>query len=146
MIEVLVTMIILSISLVGLAALQVHTLRTANVARQTEGATRLAQRVLEDTMVASDLAALIPISDTWDVPLNQLGQQMINVASDGIHKTGASEERGIYRVERFRELMSGTAIYWRVTVRVSWAGAGRDAENKPISHEVRVWRLRPLTQ
>jgi type II secretory pathway pseudopilin PulG len=112
MVELLVTMLLLTIVLFGTTALQLTTIRSVTSGNRAQGATRLAHSMIERyRRVPSTVIQTLP-QDTWSVPLNQDLTSMTDVAADGVSP-------GPYRVESLVEQLGGRYL---VTVRVSWHG------------------------
>lgn len=112
MIELLVTMVLMTIVLTGLAALQLQTIRQVTVSRRANEATRLAQTMVEryQSMSFGQLSA--QSGSTWIIPKNPADQPMQNVAVDGV-------SGGPYTVQQLVEdIGSGSRLI--ITVRVSW--------------------------
>jgi prepilin-type N-terminal cleavage/methylation domain-containing protein len=119
MAELLVTMLILTVVLVGLAALQISSVRQVTASQASAEATRLAERRLEYWRNVS-LASLIPSPGTaWQIALNQRvtgTPQMVNVGASG-------EGNGRYTVREFIEQLTDPQAgnYFQVSVQVIWA-------------------------
>jgi Tfp pilus assembly protein PilV len=110
MVEILVTMLFLSIVLVGLAALQLATIRSVTSSRLAAQADRLAHSRIEFYQSLS--WSNFPSPATWNNPSKKNGTEgMINVAVDG-------ESPGPFTVWEMIEA-SGTTSR-ALTVRVSW--------------------------
>lgn len=113
LVEILVAMALLSIVLVGLAALQLTAVRQATAARRAGEAMRLAQSVLEghQTMSFAVLSSIVPVGG-WNTMLKRDGvTQMAGVGVDG------EADNGPFTVERRVDHDGGEVV---VTVRVSW--------------------------
>ena len=82
-IEVLVTMLLLSIVLTGLAALQINTVRQVTIAKRANEATRLGQMVLEGYKVMQYATLASLATSTWVVETNKFSSAMSNVGPDG---------------------------------------------------------------
>jgi prepilin-type N-terminal cleavage/methylation domain-containing protein len=115
MVELLVTMVLLSIILLGLAALQITTLRQASDSQRSGEALRIAEREIDvwRSVRLSQVSSNATSGDGWDVLHGG-----VLVRADG-HPDAAA---GLYRVERRIEANSGPSG-WRIIVRVSWIGA-----------------------
>ncbi len=118
MVELLITMLLLSIAMTGLAALQIHTIRQTSGARRAGEATRLAQYALERHL-AGPIPAPLGTPD-WELEINKSGQMMSGVAADGTLG-------GPYTVHRLVEAL-GTGVDQRtlITIRVQY----RDVDGK----------------
>lgn len=113
MIEVLMTLLLLTIVLLGLAALQIATIRQVSTARRASGALRLAQALVEEYQ--SRPFAQLPSVGTpdWETEKQVDGvTDMVGVAENGTSP-------GPFTVHRFVEVpaTSGDRV---ITVRVSW--------------------------
>lgn len=117
MVELLVTILMLSIVLVGLAALQISVIRQVTGSKSASEATRLAEGVMEryKSMPFPDLVSFTP-KGTWFTEIKRDGaSQMVNVASDG-------EADGPFTVESLHESVGGGEL---VSVRVTWTDVTR---------------------
>jgi hypothetical protein len=103
-------MLLLTITLTGLAALQLNTIRTVTVSRRGNEATRLAQSLIERYRTSS--FANLPPAGGWTIELNDNNAQMISVGVDGT--TG-----GPFTVERLVEDLDG-GRQRLITIKVSW--------------------------
>lgn len=114
MMELLVTMVLLTISMTGLAALQVNVVRQTTVSRHADGATRLAQSVIQRYQVTR-IGNITTTGGQWIAELQRDGvSQMQNVSVDG-------ETVGPYTVQSLIEASGGTGFL--INVRVSWLSA-----------------------
>ncbi len=112
MVELMVTMLLLSVVLVGLAALQIATIRQVTISRNASGALRLGQVVIEEYR-GVPFASLPSInSPDWEPVFRKDGTTpMEGVGEDG-------ENIGPFTVEQLIELpTNGDRL---ITVRVSW--------------------------
>ncbi len=124
MAELLVTMLLLTVVLVGLAALQISSVRQVTASQASAEATRLAERRLEywRNVTIGDVAAATTAGTTWQIALNQRvsgSPQMLNVNATG-------EGDGPYTVREFIEQLTDTqaGLYYQISVQVIW-GAQR---------------------
>ena len=120
MLEVLITMLILTIVLVGLAALQVATIRQVTLARNANGALRLGQSVIEKYRRMAFINLPGTTSPDWEqVPQKDPAYYMDNVFEDGQWRGSKGAWRyGPYTVNVFAEV-TGNADRL-ITVRVTW--------------------------
>ena len=111
MTEVLISMLLMAIMMTGLAALQLGTIRQVMDNKRYEGATRLAEGVLERFRTL-DSAALPPAASPpqWVIVNNR-----DNVAMQGVDVDGVS--RGPFTVQVLAEDVGPGRL---LTVRVSW--------------------------
>jgi len=109
MVELLVTMLLLCIVLVGLAALQVHAIRNVTSSRRTNEAIRLGQSVIERYRQMTTPPAASGTGD-WEPERGRDGATMVNVGADG-------ESNGPYTVDTFIEDSGGSRL---ITVRVKF--------------------------
>lgn len=125
MIELLVTMLLLTIVLVGLAALQVSTIRQVTVSKTASEATRLAQLVMERYRSApyATLQAFSVRAPTWwrERKKESGTDEMVRVGVDG-------DSDGPFTVESLHESVGGGEL---VTVRVTWTDINRGIESTP---------------
>jgi len=112
MIEVLITMLLLTIVLLGLAALQITTIRQVSLARRANGALRLAQSVIERYQTLEFNLLPSTSSPDWESVKKKDGTtDMTRVGEDG-------ESSGPYTVQQlFEKTNNGDVI---ITVRVTW--------------------------
>ena len=123
MVELLVTILVLSVVLVGLAALQVSVIRQVTGSKSASEATRLAETVMEryKSMPYADLVSFTP-KGTWFTEIGRDGRsQMTNVGSDG-------EPGGPFTVESLHEGVGGGEL---VSVRVTWTSGTRHLDTDP---------------
>lgn len=138
MIELLMTMLVLTIVLLGLAALQVGTIRRVTASRRANEATRLAQTLLERYRHINCAALPGDTGSSWQ-PAQQVtttgNVAMTNVAVDGVNP-------GPYRVE---EWVTDTATEKMIIVRATWTSQEREAagQAKEYSAAVGLRRLCP---
>jgi Tfp pilus assembly protein PilV len=116
MIELLITMLILTIVLMGLAALQVGTIRQVTASRRANEATRLASTVIERYRHTPYTA--LPADIGWAPQLNNNLAQMTLVGVDG-------QSNGPFSVEYMAETVNSTRI---ITVQVKWKDVRPSAE------------------
>ncbi|MCC6751340.1 MAG: prepilin-type N-terminal cleavage/methylation domain-containing protein [Deltaproteobacteria bacterium] len=109
MMELLITMLLLAIVMVGLASLQVHTVRQVTSSRRSTEAMRLGQSVLEQYN-AMGYAQLPSAAADWSLETNAQGNNMQNVAVDGL-------SAGPYTVQRLVEDVGTQKL---ITIRVAW--------------------------
>jgi len=123
MVEVLVTMLLLTIVLLGLTALQVATIRQVSLAKRANSALRLGQSIIEryQAMQFADLPSVA--TPDWETVKKTSGADMVNVGENG-------EINGPFSVYRFVEipLTSGDRI---ITVRVTWLDLMPGADPNP---------------
>lgn len=130
MVELLMTMLILTIVLVGLATLQVHTIRQVTDSKNSAEALRLGQSVLE-RLKAETFA---PSTTTgWIQEINQNAQEMKNVSVNGVGQ-------GPYTVERNVE--TGTNGLVRVSIKVSWLDTKRNTQGQYQTRDMIVTMMR----
>jgi prepilin-type N-terminal cleavage/methylation domain-containing protein len=129
MIELLITMLLLSISLTGLAALQIHAIRQTTATRRSNEATRVGQDVIERRLLGA-----LPATAAWGIESNRAGAFMQNVGADGVSV-------GPYTVESKIEL-GPTANDRLITVRVSW----RDVDAKAAGQHRMIYMTTMRTQ
>jgi prepilin-type N-terminal cleavage/methylation domain-containing protein len=111
MVELLVTMVLLTIVLLGLAALQVGVIRQVSASRRASEATRLGQAILEERYLATGYGNIALRG--WTPELKRDGAAtMTRVGGDG-------ESPGPYTVDTLVESAGGLSAKV-VTVRVSW--------------------------
>lgn len=120
MIEVLITMLLLTVVLMGLAALQITTIRQVTLSKRANGALRLGQAIIEryQTLGFNYLPSTSSPSQTWEPVLKKdQTTPMILVAEDG-------EGDGPFTVQQLIEIIGvsgGTgANDVLITVRVTW--------------------------
>lgn len=125
MVEVLVTMLLLTIILLGLTALQIATIRQVSLAKRANGALRLGQAIIEryQAMGFADLPSVA--TPDWETVKKADGSDMVNVGEDG-------EINGPFSVHHFIEIpsASGDRI---ITVRVSWLDLMPGADPNPAN-------------
>ena len=138
MIELLMTMLILTIVLLGLAALQVGTIRRVTASRRANEAMRLSQTLLERYRHINCAALPGDTGTSW-VPSQQVtttgNVAMTNVAVDGVNP-------GPYRVE---EWVTDTATEKMIIIRTTWTSQEREStgQAKEYSAAVSLRRLCP---
>ena len=112
LLEVLISMLLLTIVMVGLAGLQLTTIRTVTASRGTSEAERLAQSRIERFQGMAFPA--LPGVQGWTPPLMKDGvTQMTNVGVDG-------ESAGPYSVDEMVEASGTGGTSLVLSVRVSW--------------------------
>jgi type IV pilus assembly protein PilV len=110
LIEVLITMVLLSVALLGLMTLQIATMRNVTGSRRANAAVNLAQSVVERYQSES-FANLPPDTDgAWITVLNENMADMVGVGVDG-------ESTGPFTVDLLAEDVGTERL---LTVRVSW--------------------------
>jgi Tfp pilus assembly protein PilV len=125
MVEILITMLILTIALVGLAALQVTSIQQVTQSGRNAEAVRLAESILTryKSMSTANLAG--ELTTGWEVELGPSGtQQLKDVGADG-DPTGS----GPYTVERLIEQHNNRYL---VTIRVSWVTSQVGGDNQEM--------------
>jgi prepilin-type N-terminal cleavage/methylation domain-containing protein len=116
MIEVLITMLLLTVVLLGLAALQITTIRQATLSKRANGALRLAQGIAERIQGTPFHRLYLwgnSSSPDWESVKKKDGiTDMTNVGEDG-------ESNGPFTAHYLYELIptTGDRLY---TVRVTW--------------------------
>lgn len=112
MMEILMTLLLLTVVLMGLAALQISTIRQVSLARRANGALRLGQIVVE-RFQAQEFAQLSAVaSPDWEPVFKR---DMITPMT-GVSENG--EGTGPYTVQQLIEIpTNGDRL---ITVRVSW--------------------------
>lgn len=119
MVEILVSLLLASISMVGLTAIQIQTIRQTTIAKRSTEATRLAQMVIDrykSTSFANLPAPLNPVE--WERELWNT-TEMTRVGSNGMGD-------GPYTVDRLIEAIGTRRV---ITVRVSWQSTNPQAGN-----------------
>lgn len=130
MAELLVTMVLLSTMLVGLAALQAQTIRRVTFSRRSGEALRLTQAVLE-RYKTMDYANLPPAtSPNWLIQPRKDGTGMIGVGIDG-------EGPGPFTVQYVVESFQGGAL---ITVDTTWVSNEPQAGNS-AAERYRIQRV-----
>ena len=117
MIEIMITMLLLTVILVGLAALQIATIRQVSLSRRASGALRLGQVLIEDYRGTPFVNLPSIDSPDWEDEMKKDG---IN-PMEGVSENG--ETNGPYTVQRLVETPKGSVITAGdrlITVRVSW--------------------------
>jgi prepilin-type N-terminal cleavage/methylation domain-containing protein len=114
LVELLVTLALLTISLMGLAALQVTTIRQVTGSKHSGEATRLAESVLE--RYRSTSVDNLPADKDWQVEFQRDSASQMRDVGVG----GAGD--GPFTVERLVEPTSDGAL---VSVRVTWRAQGK---------------------
>ena len=112
MLEVLMTMLILTIVLLGLAALQVATIRQVTLARNASAGLRLGQSIIEKYRRLDFIDLPGTTSPDWEPVFKKDGvTKMENVGDDG-------EKAGPFTVNQFMEVATnGDRL---ITIRVTW--------------------------
>jgi Tfp pilus assembly protein FimT len=118
MIELLITMLLLMIVILGLTALQITTIRQVTSAQRGNEASQLAHTQIE-------LIKTLPLGtvnaypkDQWQMVMRRdLSSQMVNVGGDG-------ESPGPYSVQRLVQQDAATQ-HLVITIRVSWVDSMR---------------------
>lgn len=123
MVELLVTMLLMTIALLGLTALQVSVIRQGTTSRGVSEATRLAQIVLEryHAMPYAGLVAFSP-KDAWVTELRRDGVSTM----EGVGPNGETD--GPYTVQSFHESVGAGEL---ITVRVLWTSGNRSLSSDP---------------
>lgn len=114
MIELLVTMLILTVVLMGLAALQIGTIRQVTASRRANEATRLCGRIIEQYRFTplTDLTSTLTTDGSWHPVWGNSGTtQLKAVGADG-------QSDGPFSVYYMVE--SGLGSSWIITVQVRW--------------------------
>ena len=112
MLEVLMTMLILTIVLLGLAALQVATIRQVTLARNANEGLRLGQSIIEKYRRLAFIDLPGTTSPDWEPVFKKDGiTKMEMVGDDG-------EKNGPFTVTQFNEV--ATAGDRLITIRVTW--------------------------
>lgn len=129
MTEILITLVILSFSMVALAALQIQAIRQVTTTKRANGATRLAQMVIGNykQMTFSQLPNPLP-EPGWERETVS-GQPLTNVDTNG-------KGTGPYSVDRLIEALPGNRRL--VTVRVTWLATsvgGESGQGTPYKTE-----------
>lgn len=88
MLEVLVSMLLLCIVLVGLTALQLTTIRQNVSSQRSAEAARLAQSRIENFQTPTPLPLATGANTSWHTALNKNGVGMQNIAADGLTTPG----------------------------------------------------------
>lgn len=121
MAELLVTMLLLTVVLVGLAALQISSVRQVTASQASAEATRLAERRLEywRNVPLGTLLTNVTAGSDFEIALNQRETgtpQMVNVDASG---TG----NGPYTVREFIEQLNDPQAgqFYQISVQVIWA-------------------------
>jgi len=137
MVELLVTLLILTIVLVGLAALQLQVMRGVTSSRRSDEATRLGQAVIERYIATAPTLWGADTAPAWFRQLQTDGaSQMTNV-----DVTGQGFNTGPFTVEAMIETLLDTSRL--VTVRVSWADAVTGAATPLPAYVVLTTRRAP---
>ncbi len=106
------TMLLLTVVLTGLAAMQVQVIRQVGGSRRANEATRLAQAIIEryKAMAFNEInnPPLLPVQ--WRLVKNAEGKDMRNVGVDGVSP-------GPFTVQ---EMLENVGTRKLITVRVSW--------------------------
>ncbi len=112
MLEVLMTMLILTIVLLGLAALQVATIRQVTLARNANAGLRLGQSIIEKYRRLAFVDLPGTTSPDWEPVFKKDGvKKMESVGEDG-------EKAGPFTVNSFMEVAgNGDRL---ITIRVTW--------------------------
>lgn len=124
MLELLVSMLLLTIMLVGLTGLQVQTIRQATLARRAKQANKLAQSVLTRYKIMPVENIDNVLLNLWVDENNRDGSTMTQVDVDGVSD-------GPFRVQRFIENVNGGGKM--VSVRVSWRNATQLADASAVT-------------
>ncbi len=124
MIEVLITMLLLTVVLLGLAALQITTIRQVSLSNRANGALRLCQSVIE--RYQNQTFSLLPstASTDWEPVFKKDGTTpMTLVGEDG-------ESDGPYTVQQFIELTNDNGDKL-ITARATWLDAVQSNDSDP---------------
>ena len=116
MVEIMITMLLLTVVLIGLAALQIATIRQVSLSRRASGALRLGQMLIEQYRGTPFVNLPNLASPDWEDENKKDGTTMTSVSEDG-------EGSGPYSVHRFVEIPQTASGFSRsrlITVRVSW--------------------------
>ncbi|MCA9666152.1 MAG: prepilin-type N-terminal cleavage/methylation domain-containing protein [Myxococcales bacterium] len=118
--ELLVSMLLMSIVIVGLTGLQLQAIRQATRTRRANEATQLASSRAEHYRTVG-YDTIVSTIGAWPVAKNHLGTEMRNVGVDGVSK-------GPYTVQELIEVLTNRKI---ITVRVTWLSA--DSQRRLLS-------------
>ena len=119
MIELLMTMLILTIVMTGLAALQLTAVRQVTDSKRGSEALRLGQMVMERLTVLGYSNSLLGDSGgAWTPAQNADGQAMTNVKVNGLNNLTTGEINGPYTVTYMVEDRPGNRKV--ITVKVTW--------------------------
>jgi prepilin-type N-terminal cleavage/methylation domain-containing protein len=117
MVEVLVTMVLLTVVLTGTAALQIATIKRGTTSNRVGEAMRLGQSILAGYK-SMRYSNIVSTSGVWIMELQRDGEtEMKNVSANG-------EGNGPYSVERVVEASNGGLL---ITARVTWLNMNRRA-------------------
>ena len=118
MVEIMITMLLLTVVLIGLAALQIATIRQVSLSRRASGALRLGQLVLEEYRGTPFIN--LPQIDSPDWELEYKKDNVTHM--EGVGEDG--EMAGPYTVHRLVEKPTGAGVASTgdilITIRVSW--------------------------
>jgi type IV pilus assembly protein PilV len=124
MIEIMVSMLLLAIVMVGLSALQITAVRQVTSGRRAAEAVQLALSQVEQHQIIPFAVVNTMPKDAWGTLLKKDGTtQMAGVAVDG-------ESQGPFTVERMVEVDAATNQLV-VSIRVSWLDAMPGAKLTP---------------
>ena len=137
MVEVLMTMLVLTVVLLGLAAMQVTSINQTTRGRRAGEALRLAQRYLEELQGRPEAPAVTGnqwLTMTRYDSAEGKSIELTNVGPDGIVV-------GPYRVERWVD-DGGLANLRRMLIRVRWSDVQKNTEGTYHTREVVVGTAR----
>jgi len=131
MVELLMTMLLLTVVLMGLTALQIGTIQRVTASRRANEATRLAQTMLERYRHIGWGSLPADTSNAWIVSTLPDGtNQMANVGVDGV-------STGPFTVEEFVQDDTGpNPDHKIITIRVTWRS--QDKASTLPTHEVAI--------
>jgi type II secretory pathway pseudopilin PulG len=140
MVELLVTLLILSVVLLGLAALQITTIRQVTASRRANEATRLCSSFIERVRFIKydSLATIVPnvsgSATDWFYFWNDRANRFMNgVGPDGI-------QDGPFHVEYHKEAV-GTPPGWVISVRVKWKDVRPTAEKSDMTKKYQEFNV-----
>jgi Tfp pilus assembly protein PilV len=113
MVELLMTMLLLTIVLTGLAALQVGTIHRVTASRKANEATRLCQTIVERYRFAASATYPVDTSNNWVAQANP--------ATGGYTWNADANGDGPFEVHEYVEDVTvGTQTHKAITVKCSW--------------------------
>lgn len=121
MVELLMTMLLITIVMLGLAAIQVSTIRQVNASSDAVGATELAEKRLGYWRSVDEATVLAEASNSFNIALDPLtNNQLRNVSSSG----AGDGPFTIWEMIETQPRPIGGGNYYIVTVRVTWLAQG----------------------
>lgn len=137
MVELLVTLLILSVVLLGLAALQITTIRQVTASRRANEATRLCSSFIERVRFIpyDKLPALVPSVSTTSTDWYYFWNDRASRNMDGVGPDGVQD--GPFHVEYHKEAVA-TPPGWVISVRVRWQDARPTADSTKRYQEFNV--------